>query len=296
MQFQTNNEKMESQEAIVKSDGLELFTESFGQAEHPAILLIMGATASMVWWDRAFCEQLAGRGFYVIRYDNRDVGQSTCYPPGEPPYSTMDMATDVLAVMDAYGLDQAHLVGMSLGGMLAQIVAIDYPERVQSLTLIASGNWDDKPELPTIDQKVLDYHAMAATLNWENKAEVLEYMVGGWRILNGSRHPFDENLTAALAQTEINRARSLLSMFNHGGLKGGEELYGKADRIDTPSLIIHGTEDSVLPFAHALDMQQTIPDSKLLPIEGGGHEIHPLDYDMVIDAITNHVLKGEKLN
>lgn len=287
---------MESQEAIVKSDGLELFTESFGQAEQPPILLIMGATASMVWWDRAFCEQLAARGFYVIRYDNRDVGQSTCYPPGEPPYSTMDLAYDVLAVMDAYGLDQAHLVGMSLGGMLSQIVAIEYPERVKTITLIASGNWDDKPELPTIDEKVLEYHALATTLNWQDNTEVLKYLVGGWRILNGSRHPFDEKLIAALAQTEINRARSLLSMFNHARLKGGDELYGKSDRIEAPTLIIHGTEDRVLPFAHALDMQQTIPDSKLLSIQGGGHEIHPLDYELVIDAIAHHVMKEEKAN
>lgn len=284
---------MESQEAIVKSDGIELFTESFGQIEHPAVLLIMGATASMVWWDRVFCEQLAGRGFYVIRYDNRDVGQSTCYPPGEPPYSTMDLATDVLTVMDAYGLDQAHLVGMSLGGMLAQIVAIDYPERVKTLTLIASGSWDDKPELPTIDEKVLEYHALAATLNWQNNAEVLEYMVGGWRILNGSRYPFDEKLVKALAQSEIDRARSLISMFNHAGLKGGEELYGQSDRIDAPTLIIHGTEDRVLPYAHGLDLHHTIPHSKLLPLEGGGHEIHPLDYELVIDAIAHHVMKKE---
>lgn len=89
------------------------------------------------------------------------MGQSTCYPPGEPPYSTMDMASDVLAVMDAYGLNQAHWVGMSLGGMLAQIIAIDYPERVKTLTLIASGTWDDKPELPSMDEKVLKFHASA---------------------------------------------------------------------------------------------------------------------------------------
>lgn len=277
---------MKSGERIVKADGIELFTESLGQTGHPAIILIMGATASMVWWDREFCEQLAGRGFYVIRYDNRDVGKSTTYPPGEPPYSTLDLADDVLKVLDAYGLKSAHLVGMSLGGMLSQIVAIEHPERVQTITLISSGNWDDKPELPSIDSKVLEYHASAANLNWDNKSDVLKYMIEGWRILNGSRHPFDEKRTAMLAEIEIDRAKNLLSMFNHSMLKGGEGLYGKSTTIKMPTLIIHGTEDPVLPFAHAIDLHHTIPNSKLLTIEGGGHEIHPRDWNLIIDAIV----------
>lgn len=280
---------MEPQERFIKSGNVDICTESFGNPANPPILLIMGATASLVWWEQEFCERLADKGFYVIRYDNRDVGKSTTYPAGESQYSTLDMADDVLAVMDSYNLDSAHLAGMSLGGMLAQIVAIRNPERVKTITLIASGIWDDKPELPTIDPAVLEYHAIAGTLDWTNEQDVIQYLAGGWRILNGSRHPFDEKRTYKLAQAEVKRANNLLSMFNHSMLAGGDELYGQASKIKAPALIIHGTEDKVLPFEHALEMKKTIPNSTLLEIKGAGHEIHPLDWELIVEAIAAHV-------
>jgi len=282
---------MKPMERFVVSGKVEICCESFGNPGNPPLILIMGATASMIWWDSEFCERLAKKGLFVIRYDNRDVGKSTTYAPGKPPYSTLDMAADLIAVMDAYQLKSANLVGMSLGGMLAQIAAILHPERVKTITLIASGIWDDKPELPSIDKKILDYHAVAASIDWENKSEIVGYMVGGWRILNGSRHPFDEVRAFSLAKTEVDRANSLLSMFNHSQLTGGEELYGKSDTIKAPTLIVHGTEDPVLPFAHAIEMAKVIPDSKLLEIHGGGHEIHFNDWNLIIEAISNHVVQ-----
>lgn len=280
---------MKPQERFIKSGSVDICTENFGNPANPPILLIMGATASMVWWDAEFCERLAEKCFYVIRYDNRDVGKSTTYPSGEPPYSVMDMAEDVLAVMDVYHLKKAHLAGMSLGGMLAQLVAIQHPERVHTITMISSSVWDDKPELPAMDNAVLEYHAIAANLDWTNEAEVIQYLAGGWRILNGSRHPFDEERTLQLAQAELQRAHNLLSMFNHSYLKGGEELYGRSNEIKAPALIIHGTEDKVLPYEHALEMKKTIPHSTLFEIKGAGHEIHPLDWDLIIEAMTEHV-------
>lgn len=281
---------MQPRERFIKNGAVDLCTESFGHPENTPLVLIMGATASLVWWEQEFCERLADKGFFVIRYDNRDVGKSTTYTAGESHYSTLDMADDVLAVMDGYGLDAAHLAGMSLGGMLAQIVAIRHPERVKTITLIASGIWDDKPELPPIDNAVLEYHAMAANLDWTNKAEVIQYMVGGWRILNGSRHPFDEERTFQLAQAEVKRASNLLSMFNHSLLRGGEEWYGQSVKIKAPALIIHGTEDKVLSFEHALEMQRTIPHSTLLELKGAGHEIPYNDWDLIIDVLAKHAL------
>ncbi len=282
---------MNTKEKIIKKEQVELFTENIGNPQNPPMLLIMGASASMTWWDKDFCELLAGKGFFVIRYDNRDVGRSTCYPPGEPPYSVIDMAEDVLTVLDAYNLPKAHLAGMSLGGMLAQLIAIRHPERVLTITAIASSVWDDLPELPQIDRRILDYHASAATLNWENRDEVLRYMVGGWRLLNGSRHPFDEKKAVLLAKTEFDRANNLLSMFNHSFLKGGEDLYGESKKITAPTLIIHGTEDIVLPFAHAEALLHTIPGSTLITLDGGGHEVHYLDWNTIINAIVKHIGK-----
>ncbi|MGE5428405.1 MAG: alpha/beta fold hydrolase [Methylococcaceae bacterium] len=279
---------MKPQELFIKSGSVDICTENFGKAAHPAILLIMGATASMVWWDEEFCERLALERFYVIRYDNRDVGRSTTYPPGELSYSVMDMAQDVLAVMDAYQLKKAHLVGMSLGGMLAQLAAIQHPERISSITIISSSIWDDKPELPGIDPAVLAYHASAGDLDWDDEEKVIDYLAGGWRILNGSRHPFDEKRTQELAQTELQRARNLLSMFNHSYLTGGEALYGRSAEIKVPALIIHGTEDKVLPFEHALELHKILPHARLLELKGAGHEIHRLDWHLIIDAIAEH--------
>lgn len=273
---------------IIKKHDVELCTESFGNPQDPSILLIMGATASMIWWDEEFCQRLSNHHRFVIRYDNRDVGCSTCYEPGNPRYTVVDMADDALSILDGYGITRAHLVGMSLGGMIAQIIAMRHPERVLSVTAIASGIWDDLPELPQIDQKILDYHQKASLLDWNDQKAVIEYIVGGWRMLNGSAHPFDEKRTLRLAEAEIKRAKNLLCMFNHSLLKGGEELYGQASSIKVPFLIIHGTEDPVLPFVHAEVMHKTIEHSVLLRLEGSGHEIHYDEWDKVITAIVNH--------
>jgi len=275
----------------IEYNSIELFTESFGSPDTPCVLLIMGASASMVWWDGAFCRRLADKGFFVIRYDNRDTGCSTTYEPGTTPYSVMDMAEDAVQVLAGYGIERAHLVGMSLGGMLAQIIALEHPEKVASLTLIASSVWADLPELPGISEKILQYHASAGNIDWNNEQETARYLAEGWRLLCGSRHPFDTEQAYALAATEIKRARNLLSMFNHAALAGGEALYGRVGEIEAPALIIRGTEDPVLPFEHALALQRLLKHGQLLTLEGGGHEIHRQDWNLILDALEGH-LKG----
>lgn len=280
--------KMESKEIIIKTDSVEICAESFGNPKDPAILLIMGATASMVWWDEEFCQRLADSGRFVIRFDNRDVGRSTAYAPGQPVYDVLDMADDALRVLDYYNIKQANLAGMSLGGMIAQLVALRNPERALTITLISSSVWDDRPDLPPIDKKILDYHSSGATVNWSDKHSVIEYMVNGWQLLKGSKHPFDKNRAYKLAENEANRARNLLSMFNHSLLKGGESFYGKEKEITVPTLVIHGTEDPVLPFKHAEALIKSIPGAKLLTLEGIGHEIPLPEWDKIISAIVTH--------
>lgn len=275
-------------EAPMGMDSIDIYTESFGDSTRPAVLLIMGASASMIWWDDDFCQRLADEGRFVIRYDNRDVGQSTCYPPGEPGYDVEDMADDAVGVLDSYGVEKAHLVGMSLGGMIAQLVALRNPDRVLSMTLIASSVWDNRPDLPPISDKILQYHASAGSVDWSNQKAAARYMAGGWRLLGGSKHPFDENRALQLAEAEAKRARNLLSMFNHALLKGGESWYGKAGKIAVPTLVIHGTEDPVLPYPHAKALVESIPGAKLLTLEGAGHEIHPATWPAIIEAIATH--------
>jgi len=169
-----------------------------------------------------------------------DVGRSTCYELGQPPYCVEDMVDDALGVLDFYRVKAAHLVGMSLGGILAQLMALKYPDRALTLTLITSNVWDDRPDLPPIDEKILAYHANGASLDWSDEQAAIRYMVGGWRLLNGSKYPFDEQRTYQLAETEIKRARNLISMLNHALLKGGELYYSNAHHIAVPTLLIHG--------------------------------------------------------
>jgi len=275
-------------EEVRQINGVEICTESFGSLSDPCILLIMGASASMVWWDKEFCVRLAEKGRFVIRFDNRDVGRSTCYPPGEIHYSIHDLVDDAVAVLDSYGVEKAHFVGMSLGGMIAQVAALKYPDRVLSITAIASGVFADRPDLPPIDEKIMAYHARASEVDWENDRSVEQYLVGGWKLLNGSRHAFDEEQAKLLAGEEMRRANSLISMFNHARLGGGEELYGKVNNLSIPALVIHGTEDPVLPYPHAKALADAIPRARLVTLEGAGHEIHKNDWDLMISEISAH--------
>jgi len=278
-------------EKIFKINGIDICTESFGKPTDPTVLLIMGAMCSMVYWDDEFCQQLANTGRYVIRFDNRDVGRSTSYEPGNSQYTVIDMADDAVGVLDAYGIDQAHIVGMSLGGMIAQIIAVKEPSRVLSLTLIASsifGSDDVDRNLPPMDQSILDYHANAANLNWSDEKSVADYLVAGSRLLCGSKHPFDEVRVYKQVTTEIKRANHLLSMFNHALLKGDVDYEGRLKEIKVPTLVIHGTEDRILPFEHGIALANEIPNSKLLTLEGTGHEVHSSDWDTIIRAISGH--------
>jgi pimeloyl-ACP methyl ester carboxylesterase len=277
------------QEKIIKiKPDVEICTESFGDTSHPAILLIMGASASMVWWDEEFCRGLADRGRFVIRYDNRDVGRSTVYRPGAPQYTVEDLADDAVKVLDDYGIHKAHLVGMSLGGMIAQLVALRDSQRVLTLTLMMSSVWDDNPNLPPIDKKVLEYHAAGTSVNWSDAQTAIPYMVEGWQLLSGSKHQFNAQRTYQLAEIEFNRARNLVSMFNHALLQGGEAYYGKMNDIKAPTLIIHGTEDPVLPYAHGQALAESIAGATLLALEGVGHEIPKPEWNRIIDAIITH--------
>jgi len=246
-------------EQLIKVDGIELCTESFGRKEDPAILLIMGATASMIWWEDEFCQRLADAGRFVIRYDNRDVGQSMNDEPGNPQYGLEDMADDAIRVLDAYGISRAHVAGMSLGGLLTLMATVKYPERVLSNTLIMTSSFRD-PSLPEMEEKVAAFFASADQVNWENEQAILDFSVQKWNLLRGSKHAPDEDKVRRLAARELHRTRNwAASMFNHGLLAGGEDLIAGVPDIRVPALVIHGTEDPIIPYAHGESLAREIP-------------------------------------
>jgi len=278
-------------EKIFKINGIDICTESFGNPTKPAILLINGAMNSMVYWDEEFCQQLADAGRYVIRFDNRDVGRSTTYDPGTTNYTVVDMANDAVGVLDSYNIQQAHLVGMSLGGMIAQVVAYNSPERVLSMTTIASslfGANENDRNLPEMDPNLFKYHAKGTTLDWSNEEAVVDYLVEGAKMLCGSKHIFDEERVRKQTTQDFKRANNLLSMFNHSTLTGIDFYEDKIKEIKVPTLVIHGTEDTILPYEHGLALVNELPNSMLLTLEGTGHEIHSDDWDKIINAIFDH--------
>lgn len=277
---------MQRHEDLYRVNDIELSAETFGDRADPAILLIMGAMASMVWWPEELCLRLAARGRFVIRYDHRDTGRSQTYEPGVSHYDVDDLAADALGLLDVLGIPAATLAGMSLGGLLSQIVALRAPERVRSLVLIASEPLaTGDPSVPGVDPAVLAYHGRAATLDWSDLDAVVEYHVGGWRLLSGSARPFDEPLIRAIASEDVRRARNPRSAFNHALLSGGEQWVDRLSEIRQATLVVHGTDDLVLPFAHGLALVRGIPNSEMLMLKGAGHELHRLDWDTIIDGI-----------
>ncbi|MGD6959502.1 alpha/beta fold hydrolase [Rossellomorea aquimaris] len=275
-------------EQILKINNVEICTESFGNPKDPAVLLIMGAMSSLDWWDEDFCLHIADQGRFVIRYDHRDLGRSTIYEPGTSNYTITDMADDAVGVLDAYSIAQAHIVGMSLGGMIGQILALRYPERIFTLTLIASSVFGTEMEkLPPMDQSILDHHAKSASIDWSNREAVIPYLADGWKTLAGSK-PFEQERIYRLAEREADRAKQLSSRFNHAMLQGGGEYYDRMGEISVPVLIIHGTEDPALPYEHGLALMKSIPHAELVTLDGSGHEIHSEDWNQIIDSVINH--------
>lgn len=273
-------------EQILKINKVEICAESFGNPKDPAVLLIMGAMSSLDWWDEEFCLRLADQGRFVIRYDHRDLGRSTTYEPGTSNYTIVDMAADAIGVLDAYSIKQAHIVGMSLGGLIGQILALRYPQRISTLTLIASSVFGTEMEkLPPMDQNILNYHAKSTSIDWSNQEAAISYIAGLWKTLAGSK-PYERERIYKLAKREVTRAKQLPSRFNHAMLQGGGDYYNRMREISIPALIIHGTEDPALPYEHGLALAKAIPHTELVTLDGSGHEIHSEDWEQMIESIV----------
>lgn len=276
-------------ERPINSDAATICTQAFGSPGDPKVLLIMGLMASMLWWPEAFCERLAGAGRFVIRYDNRDTGRSTSYEPGQPGYSIDDMTRDAVAVLDGHGIERAHVVGMSLGGMIAQLVALEYPERVVSLTAISTTPIGDvMGELPDSDPAYLEHSAQFEDLDWSDPQALEEMFVRDAEALSGSRHPFDEAAARAFVKADLARTANPQSLVNHTLAGGGAEPERTSSDIATPLLVVHGSADPLFPLPHGTALAEAVPAATLVTVEGGGHELHERDWDQILDAIVAH--------
>lgn len=274
---------------MTKAAAPEIVSQTFGDPADPAMLLIMGAMASMLWWPEALCKKLAGEGRFVIRYDNRDTGLSTKYAPGEPPYTFDDMADDAVGVLDSHGIGKAHVVGMSMGGMIAQRLVLKHPSRVISLTVISSSPVGiETSHLPGTTEAYMEHSADGAKVDWSDREQVVGFVVKDAHAIASTAHPFDEKAMRAFIERDYDRSGGFLSATNHFMLKGGEDVKGRLHEIEAPLLVIHGTSDPIFPVEHGAALADAVADARLVRIEGGGHELHPQDWPIIVAALVAH--------
>jgi pimeloyl-ACP methyl ester carboxylesterase len=276
---------------MVLVNGVELCVQSFGDPESPAILLIAGAASSMDWWEDEFCERLAAGPRFVVRYDLRDTGQSVTYKPGAPTYSGTDLVADAVGVLDALRVARAHVVGISMGGGIAQTLALDHPDRVSSLTLISTSPGGS--DLPPMSAELRARFAEPPPEpDWSDRQAVVDYFVEDLRAFAGT-HPFDEEAMRALVGKVVDRTVNIAStMTNHWILEDGEPLRPRLRDISAPTLVLHGTADPLLPYGHGEALAAEIPGARIVPLEGVGHEMPPRPvWDRVIAAILGHTAR-----
>jgi pimeloyl-ACP methyl ester carboxylesterase len=273
---------------MIEANGVELCTEPFGNPADPAVLLLMGIGASMLWWEEGFCRMLADGGRFVIRYDHRDTGRSVSYEPGRPEYTGADLVADGAGVLDAYDIAAAHVVGVSAGGAFAQVLALDFADRVLSLVLISTSRAvRGGRELPPPTEE-FGHFVSTVRVDWSDAESVIDYLVDYGRVLAGGVRPFDEAPIRRLVRREVERAGDFAAARNHDVLADGEPSREPLSSIGVPTLVIHGTADPMFPPAHGEALAEEIPDATLLRLEGAGHGVYRPDWETIAGAILEH--------
>ena len=273
---------------MVVANGVVLCVQTFGDPASPAILLIAGLASPMDWWHEEFCERLASGPRFVIRYDLRDTGQSVSYEPGAPEYGWPDLIADAVGLLDALRVPRAHVVGISMGGGIAQHLAVDHADRVASLTLVSTSPGGD--DLPPISGRLAARFAQPpAEPDWSNRHAVVDYSVGDLRLYAGTVQFAEDELRALLSRIADRTVSIESSMKNHTLLEGGDPVRPRLGEITAPTLVLHGTEDPLFPYGHGEALAAEIPGARLVPLEGVGHEMPPRAvWDQVIGAILEH--------
>ena len=276
---------------VVPLNGVELALQTFGDATGPAILLISGASAAMDLWPPELCERIASAGRYVVRYDFRDTGQSTTYGAGGATYTLADLVTDAVAILDHLQLPQAHLVGMSMGGILAQLAAVTYPDRVSTLTLIATTTalpGAVERNLPEMSQEDQEAFGQVPGPDWSDPRSTVDYLLEQERRCAARSAPFDEAHMRAILQVTVARSTDLPAMENHFDLGTEPPTDSRLADITASTLVVHGDEDPVFPLGHGQALAEEIPGAELLVIRGLGHEMPPRIWDELVAAVVRH--------
>lgn len=273
-----------------RANNLDLEYETFGDAKHPALVLIMGLGAQLVLWPDELCRTLAASGLHVIRFDNRDVGLSqkwdTHHKPKiirtaiasmigmkvKVPYTLDDMARDAVGLLDALKIRSAHIVGASMGGMIAQIVAAKFPERVLSLALIMTTSGNPRLPSPALDIQLRLIKKPAGS----DRETMVRHMMKTWRMIGSPAFPLTDDLLRSKVERSYDRSsdrrglgRQLMAILASGS------RVPILKRINAPTLVIHGRQDPLVPVAAAHDLGKHIPGARVEIIDGMGHDLPP---------------------
>jgi pimeloyl-ACP methyl ester carboxylesterase len=282
-------------EEIARVNGMEIAYERMGDPSNPPLLLVMGLGMQLIHWDRELCDLLVGRGFHVIRFDNRDVGHSTKINAPVPdvrramlglhidaPYLLGDMADDAVGLLDHLGIQAAHVVGASMGGMIAQTIAIKHPERVLSLTSIMSTTGERRVGRPKL--RVWSVLMRRAP---RQKQGFVDHFVRVFKMIGSRGFAFDEERIRELASATYER--------DHDATGTGRQLaaiLASGDRtaelrsVRVPTTVIHGRDDPLVPFRGGRATAEAIPDARLIAVPGMGHDLPREIWPQVVDAVA----------
>ncbi|SEF29632.1 Pimeloyl-ACP methyl ester carboxylesterase [Amycolatopsis pretoriensis] len=286
-------------EQVTEVGGVELCHETFGDAGGRPLLLVMGLGAPMIWWDEEFCASLAAQGFRVVRFDNRDAGRSSrmrgranlaqAYLLHSAPYSLADMAADAAGLLDALGIPAAHVVGASMGGMIAQTLAIRHPARVLSLTSIMSSTGGRLVGRPS-------GRAMSMLLSAppRSRAEYVEMLVRTFRLIGSPGYPFDEARMRDRAERTFDRG-----VHPGGTLRQLAAIMAERDRaprlrkVRTPALVVHGARDPLVHVSGGRATARAIPGADLDVVPGMGHDLPREVWPRIVRGITRIAERAE---
>lgn len=272
-------------ETLIPIGDVELCVQTVGDPTSPAILLIHGAAASMVGWEAELCARLAAGGRFVIRYDQRDTGRSTTTRGGRPTYDMRDLAQDAVGILDALGIARAHVVGRSMSGGTALVLAVDHPDRVASVTFVSTTTGDDDLPGPTAEFLAADSEPPPPT---DDRDAWTAWVIEVIRAYHGSSTLFDEEHVRRHVEIDMARALDPAAGSNHFAIETPGPRGGGFGDITAPTLVVHGELDPVFPLAHGRALRDAVPGARLVVLEGAGHELPPARWDEFVAALLDH--------
>ncbi len=263
-------------------EDVKIWSESFGDKSNPALLLIMGAMNQSVFWPKEFCEELAKSGYYVIRYDHRDTGKSDGIDYQKNPYDLTVMKNDALSVLNAHHIKEATVVGLSMGGYISQLLAVENPEKVSRLVLISTSA-DHRPymeatmglpitssPLPTPAKYFLDYIKNSVASPPTTKDEITSNLIDGWRLTYAGSRAFPVAEVSNAIRLSEERSRSDVTPLNHAlATNSSKDRLELVKKISVPTLVVHGKHDPCLPLGHGEYLSSNIPNSSLFVLDMG---------------------------